>query len=853
MTAALSEHARQPGISNNHNDSAMHGVDFSLPLTNPVMIFSLVMMIILVVPLLFERLRIPGMVGLIIAGVIIGPHAFGVLERDQTVELLGTVGLLYIMFVAGIEVDLNEFSRQRKRSAIFGFMTFILPLGFGALAGIYILDFSVLSSWLLGALFASNTLLTYPIVSRFGLAKAPEVTTAVGATILTDTAALLVLAVVVRLSEGAAGPIFWVQMTVMLSLYIFLTLWGVPRVGQWFFRRVRSNGVAEFVFVLAVVFFASVMAEVIGIEAIIGAFLAGLALNRLVPDHSTLMSRTQFVGNALFIPFFLISVGMLVDLRILVSGAGAWIVAGVMVATLMITKWMAAYSTRPLFGYSSDQAWLIYGLTVPQAAATLATVMVGYRVGLFGDDVLNGSILMILITCMIGPLITEKYGRRVALQKDATPFQPGTGPQRILVPLANPATAPDLIDLALMLRSSTSHEPIFPLAVARDMIHPEAGVAESEKLLSHAVSHGVAGGVPIVPLVRVDRNVSEGILRAIREQRISTVVIGWDGAGSSRDYVFGSILDQLLAASRELVLVSRISQPLNTVSRLVLIVPPDAEREPGFSNVLGTAKILASQVSARIVLVGTSSSVQSATRMIGPLKPEVPVEPFQLESWARLFDRLDAELSPEDMIWLASTRQGSLSWKPALLRLPRLLASRFTESSLVVSYAPLPAQDVNAYQGAIVEAAGLYRPENIHLGVEGDTAFEIGEQILSGHESLLQAFRDVRNGDGVREIAPGVVLFHTLLPDLVSPEVHIGISPGTFDAPSISQPAKILVVVAGAEWQPSERHLQVLSIIGRTFRHPATVTALRESTAPSAAREVMLGAIRLERPVAPTP
>ena len=827
----------------------MHGIDFSLPFTNPVLIFALVLVVILVVPLIFERLRVPGMVGLIVAGVIIGPHALGLLERDQTMELLGTVGLLYIMFIAGIEVDLNEFGRQRKRSAIFGFLTFIFPLTFGTLVGFYILGFSALSSWLMGALFASHTLVTYPIVSRFGLSKAPEVTTAVGATILTDTAALLVLAVVVRINDGAIGPMFWVQMTVLLALYVFLVLWGIPRAGQWFFRRVRTNGVAEFVFVLAVVFIASVMAEVIGIEAIIGAFLAGLALNRLVPEHSTLMSRTQFVGNALFIPFFLISVGMLVDLRILVSGVDAWIVAGAMVVTLMATKWMAAYATRPLFGYTNDQAWMVYGLTVPQAAATLATVMVGYRVGLFGDDVLNGSILMILITCMIGPLITEKYGRRVALQAAQAPFLPGSGPQRILVPLANPATAPDLMDLALMLRSSTSDEPIFPLAVARNVVEQEAAVAESEKLLSHAVTHGIASGVPIVPLVRVDRNVSDGILRAVREQRISTVVIGWDGEGTSRDLVFGSILDQLLADIREIVLVSKISQPLNTVSRLVMIVPPDAEREPGFTDVLTTAKILASQVSARIVLVGTEASLRVVERDIAPLKPDVPFESIELNVWEGLLDRLGPELTSSDMMWLTSTRQGSLSWRPSLLRLPRMLAGRFAESSLVISYGPLPVEDAEAHYAVIAEAAGLYRPDNIHLGITGDTAAEVGTAMLGDRDHLISQFAQADDEDSLREIAHGVILFHTLDPGLSVPEVHIGISRHGFEAPAASGPAHVLIVAAGPAGQPPERHLQLLALISRAFRHPDVVDALRESTSPSAAREVLLGAVKMELPL----
>jgi Kef-type K+ transport system membrane component KefB/mannitol/fructose-specific phosphotransferase system IIA component (Ntr-type) len=831
----------------------MHLPDLSLPITDPVLMFALVMLMTLVLPLLFQRIRVPGIVGLIIAGVIVGPHALGVLARDQTMELLGTVGLLYIMFIAGLEVDMNEFNRQRKRSLLFGSITFVLPQGLGALMGHYMLGFDWPSAILLGAVFASHTLLAYPIVSRLGLAKGEAVTTGIGATILTDIAALLVLAVIVRTAEGALTPLFWFQMTVLLAVYVVGVLWGVPRLGRWFFQKVRSNGALEFVFVLAVVFVCAFLAGLAGVEPIIGAFLAGLALNRLVPEHSTLMNRTRFVGESLFIPFFLLSVGMLVDVRVLVGRPEAWTVAGFMLGTVLLTKWLAAQSTRLFFGYSADQGWMLFGLTVPQAAATLATVLIGYNVGIFDDSVLNGTILMMLVTCMIGPWVAEHYGRRVALQAERTPFEPSHAPQRILVPLANPETAPSLMDMAFMIWLPTSEQPIYPLAIVRNLQNVQGGVSAAEKLLGHAVVHAAAADVPVNPVVRIDRNVASGILRAVQENLISTVIIGWNGKSSGRQYTFGSVLDQLLQETQELMLVSKIEQPLATVERVVLILPPHADLDPSFVDIVRTVKMLASQMSARVRVLASDESMPAVERCMEATKPVVPVVYQALQAWSRLVSAYAEDRKPHDLLFLATARQGTLAWRPALSRLPRLLSRQFSSTNLVVCFPPVPVEDAypsySLPSGDLV-LGGLISTGRIKLDLHGHTTDEVLSEMLRAtlldRPDLLRESTDVFQfieADYMPELMPGVVLYHAHVSGIKEPLLFIGVSARGLNILKSSGLLHVVLLLLSPEGGSPEVHLRSLALVARLVRGADTIDKLRAASSPEDVRGILTNSL----------
>ncbi len=408
---------------------------FRLPLHDPVVVIALAVAVFLVAPLLFERLRLPTTVAFIAAGAALGPNGLGWMARDQTIVLLGTVGLLYLMFIAAIEIDLHDFSRHRARSGLFGLLGFALPLALGFFLG-RLLGYSLAGATLLGAMLSSHTLLAYPAASRLGIAKNQAVMVAVGATIITDLLALLTLAAVAAGAKGELSAWFWLRMAGSLAVFALVVLRGLPLVGRWFLGRYGDEPIREYIFVLAALFGAAMLAEIAGVEPIIGAFLAGLALNPLLPEGQPLTNRLNFFSDAFFTPFFLFSVGMLVDVRVLASGPRAVIVMLGMIATVLPAKFLAAWFTRGRFGYSIPETLTMFGLSVPQAAATLAIALIGFQVKLFDTAALNATIIVILVTSTLGPWVVERYGRQVALQESRRPFRPVTEPQRILIPIA---------------------------------------------------------------------------------------------------------------------------------------------------------------------------------------------------------------------------------------------------------------------------------------------------------------------------------------------------------------------------------------------------------------------------------
>lgn len=655
-----------------------------LPFEDPVLIFSTLLAVALFAPLLFQRIRLPGIIGLIVTGVAIGPNGIGVLDLTDTITLLGSVGLLYIMFLAGLEIDLHRFARQKNRSIVFGAITFAVPQLTG-MAVFIALGFDWPAAILIASMFASHTLVAYPVINRLGITRNDAVATTVGGTILTDTAALLVLAVVARSTEGELTASFWMQLALYLSIYTVAVVTLLPRVGRWFFRRVEDQ-TAEFLFVLAAAFGCAYLARVAGIEPIVGAFLAGLVLNRLVPESSPLMNRTQFVGNALFIPFFLLYIGMLVDLQVLFGSAWAWIVMAAMLLTNIITKYIASNVTRRIYNYTREEGWIIFGLSTTEAAATLAATLVGYELGIIGDEVLNGVIMMILVTCLMGPSIVEHFGRKVAVRDRTREYDPQSAPQRIVVPLANPRTAESLLDVALMIRDNAAREPVYPLTVVPSGGDVIAAVARSEATLAHAVEYAAAAGVPVTPLTRVDPNVANGISRAIIENRATTVVAGWDGRTSLRPRIFGGTLDQLLHQIGQEVLVCRLTRPLNTNRRFLVVMPRHAEREIGFEGLIRTLKQLAHEAGASMHFMVEAEDIGDVDKHLKTIQPEVPLQSQRVDGAPQAIELIESTLSDSDGVVIISSRDHTVSWRPGLDRVPRLIAQRLPDSNLMVAY-----------------------------------------------------------------------------------------------------------------------------------------------------------------------
>lgn len=808
------------------------------PLTNPVLVFATVMLIVLLAPPLFRKLGLPGLVGLIVSGAVVGPHALGLLERGDTFELLGTVGLLYLMFTAGLSLDLNQFIQHKGRSLVFGGISYLLPAVGAYGVGTQGLGFDPAASLLLGAIVGSHTLLAYPVAARLGLTKNAAVTMAMGGTMVTDVVSLLVLAAVSATVEGATGLSFWAGFVGLVGLYGVVVFLGVPRLGQWFFRTVRNQADLEFVFLLAVVFVVAYLAELAYLAPIIGAFLVGIALNPLVPERSALMLRIEFVGDALFIPFFLISVGMLVDAGMLLEGWTVGLYTLAFAGLVWVGKGAASGLVGWLYGLSPSEVGTVFGLSTPQAAATLAVTLVGFEMGLFGEPVVNAVVLLILLTAVVGPWAVERFGREVARAEAAAPYRPPVGHQRILVPLSNPETVDDLMDLAVLMRSNGSQEPLYPLTVVRDgpAEEVEARVAEGEGLLEHAVLHGADAEVPTVPLIRVDYNVADGMVRAVAEERISTIVVGWSGDSTARSFVFGSVLDQLLADTEEMVFVGRTRGRIATNERLLLAIPPYAEREVGFPGVARALKSLAAHAGLSVVLLATHETLDTLHPRLDQTPPSMEIDVQPLAAWADLVEALDALATPTDVVALVSEREGSVAWRPSLRRLPGVLTRRFEESTVLTVYmseTTVPeATAPSSRSHSVVSLADLLRPEHIAAGlVAADGRGELHRLLRRtgwGDEEASRLAQDLQaTPEYAPELRPGVALYATHSGWSEATRLAVGVSPSGLRLPDASRPVHLAFVFVGGRALAAEAYLQLLSDITRLAQSDDLLEAVR--------------------------
>lgn len=576
------------------------------PITDPVAVFLIILAIMLVAPLLFERLRLPGIVGLILAGVLVGPNGLGLLERDPTIILLGTVGLLFLMFMAGLETSLDDLKYNADKAIIFGLATFAVPMVLGTIA-MLLLGYGFLAAVLVASCFASHTLLALPVLTKLGIMRSGSVTATLGATLITNVLALLVLAVVVKAHGGNLTISFWLFLIPALTIYTLATLWGVPILGRWFFRKFGHDESAEFIFVLATLFVVSYVAGLIQIEPIIGAFLAGIAITQLIPQLSPLMNRIQFIGNTLFVPFFLISVGMLIDPLILVKQPKSIWVAFVMIAAEVVSKFLAAWVPGKLFKFKFPSIMVMFGLSVAQAASTLAAITVAYNIKLVDQLTVNGIIAMILVTCIASPWITERWGKGVRPQAfNRADDSSGTQllAQRVLVPVANPKTEDNLLQLALIL-AKTASGTLLPLHVISDKagpVTPEAKMLQNQ-LLAAAETIAHAAACDVEPIGRVDDAIDRGITRTAAERDASLIICGWKGYSTTRENFFGNVIDNVVKRSSVPVLIGRFEQPIENTKRVLLVAAEQELSKAALKQTVTIANNIATELKATLQLL----------------------------------------------------------------------------------------------------------------------------------------------------------------------------------------------------------------------------------------------------------
>lgn len=674
----------------------------TLPLTDPVLKFLLILVIILAAPLLLNKLRIPHLLGLIIAGAIIGPNGFNLVLRDSSIILSGTAGLLYIMFLAGLEIDLGDFKKNKWKSLTFGMYTFLVPMALGTLVGLYVLNFSMLTSILLASMFASHTLIAYPIISKLGITKDKAVGITVGGTMITDTLALLVLTVIVEMAVGDVDDWFWYRLGAAIILFFAFVMIVFPIVGRWFFKRCEDN-VSQYIFVLVMVFLGAYLAELAGLESIIGAFLAGMALNRLIPSTSPLMNRVEFVGNAIFIPFFLIGVGMLIDYRAFFTNWDTIKVGAVMIVVATVAKFVAAWLTQKTFRMSVDQRRVIFGLSNAQAAATLAAVMVGYNVilgetpagepiRLLNESVLNGTILMILVTCTMASFSAQKGAHNIAMN-DVSEEKEGTGEhqERILIPVSYEKNVTELVNLSTAIKSKKNKNGLFALNVINNQSSDDKAFKQSKKVLNMAVTTASATDNMLQDLLRYDLNVANAIISVIKEQGITDLVLGLHQGKGVVSSFLGNMTEAILGQSNVTTLIYRPIQPIATVKRHLVVVPARAEKEVGFPMWVNKVWNIIHNSGAKAVFYASEDTMVYLKEMYK--KRPIEAEFSSFDDWDD-FLIMSREIKSDDTLWVVMSRRERLSYHANMSRIPNYLNKYFQSNSFVLVY-PIQAGETN--------------------------------------------------------------------------------------------------------------------------------------------------------------
>ena len=655
------------------------------PISNPTWIFFIVLSIILFAPLLFGKLRIPHIIGMILAGMAIGPYGFNILKADSSFEIFGRVGLYYILFLAGLEMDVAGFRRNKTQGLIFGLCTFCIPFVSGYAVGYWGLGFSAAASLLLASILASHTLVTYPTVSRYGLHHASSVTISIGATMLALMAALIVLAGISSSFEGEQGWGYWLLFPAKVVAFIGSILYLYPRWIRWFFRRYSDN-VTQYVFVMSLVFMAAAIAEFIGLEGIFGAFLTGIVINRHIPTNSSLMTRIEFVGNALFIPYFLISVGMIINIMLLFQGTNTIVIVLAMVIVGTLSKYVAARLTAHICRMNRYEGRMLFGLTEAHAAGALAMVMVGTKLNIISNDVLNGIVIMILCSCIISSFVTESAARKLALEKNAGEDNKNHGDdEKILIPIHKESNINVLVETALMMRNKRLNRGLIGLNVVLDDDKVEESKAEGLKLLKKAENIVAAADARMQIQSRIATNIANGILHAFRENDSSEMIMGLHSANQQMTNPSNFISDIIRGTHRQIMLM-RFVMPISTIRRIHVLVPPKAEYEPGFQRWLTRVLRLATQQGSRVVFYTTPETrvvIQSFALNNFPLTRTA----FEL-SKSMLGDVNDFNdvCHDDHMLIVVLARRGTLSYTPDFEKIRLRLSQGFTNHNLMVLY-----------------------------------------------------------------------------------------------------------------------------------------------------------------------
>ena len=662
------------------------------PITNPTLIFLVVLLVILAAPIVMGKLRIPHIIGMVLAGVMLGKYGFDILERDKSFEILGKVGLYYIMFLASLEMDMEGLKKNMRRIGIFGMLTFLIPASMMYLVGVFILQYHHSTSLLLSCIMASNTLIAYPIVARYGLQRKPSVTLSVGGSMLSLLLSLVVLAALEAVQDKTVDILFWLLFLAKFIVYCTIVILIIPRLSRWFLRR-YSDAVMQYIFVMSMMFMSAALSEAVGIDGIFGAFMAGLILNRYIPRLSALMNRIEFIGNALFIPYFLIGVGMLINVRLLFDGGNIiWIVL-CFVFFGTFGKAVAAYVACIGFRMPLSSGHMTFGLTCAHAAGAIAMVMVGMEteiapgVSMVNDDILNGVVMMILFTCVISTIITEQSAQRIVLRdKDIVPDNGGRNDdEKFLIPVKYPEYANNLINLGILMRNTKLNRGLVALNVVYDDEHMRVNQERGQRLLEQVTLYAAGSDVRMQTQVRIAANIANGIKHAFNEFRASEIIIGMHTHKEVSPKFWGEFHQSLFNGLSRQIIMARIMQPLNTVRRIQVCVPSRAQFEAGFYRWLERLSRLADNLECRINFHGRKDTLELIAEYAHNRHPNMRAEYSEMLHWNEL-PKLAGTIAKDHIFVVVTARKGTISYKNAMDRLPDELTRYYSGTSMMIIF-----------------------------------------------------------------------------------------------------------------------------------------------------------------------
>lgn len=657
----------------------------ALPLHEPILIFTVIITLVFAVPLFLKRINIPDIIGLIIAGVIIGPKGLNILSGDIALSIFGTIGLLYLMFLAGLEIDMNDFFRRRKEGTIYGILTFLFPFVPGFLIFYYVLDYQVETAILVATMLASHTLVSYPILGRLGIINHRIVTITISGTIIADTVVLIILGIVSDSVQGDLSALFWLRTLFFFTVFFVYVLYVLPMIARLVFKYQAKESSLQYIFVLAAIFVSASIAEFLKIEPLIGAFFTGLSLNRLIPRTSPLMNRTVFIGNTLFIPFFLISIGMMVDTVGLIKNPENWLLMGVLVAIGLGGKYTGAWILQKIYKFSNDSRDLVFGLSAARAASAIAIMIVGQEFNLVDESLLNSTVFLILVTCIVSSVVTQRAGQQLLLKHNEDHKKIASEFERIMVPIGNPDNIERLIDFSLLVKNPKSHEPLYPISVVPDGKKADKEVEQKKKILDKVLLHASSVEKETRLITRIDVNIIDGLLRSVKELGISKILVGWNGKTTTIDKLFGTMLDRLLRKTNKMVIVCKLESDLSLTGNLRVFLPPRVEQEDGFLDLIDTIKHIANHANRKAYFYGNRTSVKAVRVLTEDDSFAIGMYENDLSDY--FFKRISLDsIPPNDMFLFVKARRFTLSHSRLMDRYPKIIQKYFCSNNLALIY-----------------------------------------------------------------------------------------------------------------------------------------------------------------------